>query len=79
MTQALVNKAKEKFPSYKFYLVGSMARMSPRPNDIDIGIIPILLSIKIFKHGYIGLSLTLFDYLDFEICLGTRSKEKLNN
>ncbi len=40
MTQALVNKAKEKFPSYKFYLVGSMARMSPRPNDIDIGIIP---------------------------------------
>jgi len=40
MTQALVNKAKEKFPSYKFYLIGSMARMSPRPNDIDIGIIP---------------------------------------
>ena len=46
---------------------------------IDIGVIPILLSIKIFKHGYIGFSITLFDYLDFEICLGTRSKEKLNN
>jgi len=38
--QILVNGAKEKFPTYEFYLVGSMARLSPRPKDIDIGIIP---------------------------------------
>jgi|TARA_R110002051_G_scaffold177353_1_gene247213 hypothetical protein len=36
----LVNEAKKKFPKYDFYLVGSMARLNPRPNDIDIGIIP---------------------------------------
>lgn len=39
-TQALVKDAKEQFPKYDFYLVGSMARLNPRPNDIDIGIIP---------------------------------------
>lgn len=36
----LVKDAKQKFPKYDFYLVGSMARLNPRPNDIDIGIIP---------------------------------------
>ena len=40
MTQVLVKDIKEKFPTYAFYLVGSMARLSPKPNDIDIGIIP---------------------------------------
>lgn len=40
---------------------------------LDIGILFIVLSIKVLKHGYISFSLTLFDYLDFEICLGTRT------
>tara|TARA_R100000742_G_scaffold4279_1_gene1659 strand:- start:15524 stop:15964 length:441 start_codon:yes stop_codon:yes gene_type:complete len=40
MTQALVNEAKDKFPDYEFYLVGSLTRNNPKPNDIDIGIIP---------------------------------------
>ena len=40
MTQVLVKDIKEKFPTYEIYLVGSMARLSPKPNDIDIGIIP---------------------------------------
>ena len=40
MTQTLVNEAKEKFPDYEFYLVGSLTRNNPNPNDIDIGVIP---------------------------------------
>ena len=40
MTQALVNDVKERYPSYEYYLVGSVVRNNHRPNDIDIGIIP---------------------------------------
>ena len=40
MILILVNEAKEKFSNYEFYLVGSMARLNHKPNDIDIGIIP---------------------------------------
>ena len=40
VTKTLVKDVKDRFPTYEFYIVGSMARLSPRPNDIDIGIIP---------------------------------------
>ena len=39
MTQQ-VHKIKEDYPLYKFYYVGSIMRNNPKPNDLDIGIIP---------------------------------------
>ena len=40
IAQALVKEAKEIFPNYEFYLVGSLTRNNYKPNDVDIGIIP---------------------------------------
>ena len=40
MIQNLVNDVKERYPLYEYYLLGSIVRNNPRPNDIDIGIIP---------------------------------------
>ena len=39
MTQQ-VHKIKKEYPLYKFYYVGSIMRNNPKPNDLDIGIIP---------------------------------------
>ena len=40
IVQTLVDEAKDEFPNYEFYLVGSLVRNNPKPNDVDIGIIP---------------------------------------
>ena len=40
---------------------------------IDLGILFILFSVHIYKHGYISLSLVLFDLLELQVTVGTRN------
>ena len=39
---------------------------------IDFGLLFILFSVQIFKHGHISFSLVLFDLLEFQLALGIR-------
>ena len=40
---------------------------------VDLGILFVLFSVHIYKHGYISFSLILFDLLELQLTIGTRN------